>query len=159
MQRFASFFLIAVAFASTAWPQASSSTVRGAVRDQGQAVVPRAKVTLTNIDTNVERATLTNDAGAFVFPGAFPGPYRLTVESPGMKRYEANLTLQAQQDAAIDVAMELGQTLTSVEVHDVTPLVTSDNATLGHSLERARIEQIPVNGRGYQAFLATVPGI
>src|SRR4051812_16244201 len=46
MQRFASFFLIAVAFASTAWPQASSSTVRGAVRDQGQAVVPRAKVTL-----------------------------------------------------------------------------------------------------------------
>ena len=67
MQRFAFFFLIALAFGSTAWPQASSSTVRGTVRDQGEAVVPRAKVMLTNTATNVERATLTNEAGVSCF--------------------------------------------------------------------------------------------
>jgi len=131
MQRVSVCLVIALVVAPWAWPQASSSTVRGTVRDQGQAVVPRTKVTLTNTATTVERSTLTNEAGVFVFPGMFPGPYNLTAESPGMKKYEASLTLQAQQDAAIDVAMEVGQTLTQVEVRDVTPLVVSDNATLG----------------------------
>src|SRR5437764_1172628 len=149
----------ALSFLPAAWPQASSSTVRGTVRDQGQAVVPKANVTLTNTDTNVARTTPTNEAGGYVFPGVFPGPYRITVESPGMQKYEATVTVQVQQDAAIDVVMQVGQTVTQVEVADVTSMVNTQNATLGHSLERQRIEQLPVNGRGYQAFLATVPGL
>ena len=76
-----------------------------------------------------------------------------------MKKYEASLTLQAQQDAAIDVAMEVGQTPTQVEVRDVTPLVRQRQRDARPFAGAARIEQIPVNGRGYQAFLATVPGI
>src|SRR2546421_8560975 len=160
MQRIGGIFaLLALSFLPAAWPQASSSTVRGTVRDQGQAVVPKASVTLTNTATNVARTTPTNDAGGYVFPGVFPGPYRITVESPGMQKYEANLTVQVQQDASIDVVMQVGQTVTQVEVADVTSMVNTQNATLGHSLERQRIEQLPVNGRGYQAFLATVPGL
>src|SRR5262245_32016525 len=159
MQRFSILFLMVIAFASAAWSQASSATVRGTVRDQGQSVVPGAKVTLTNTATNVERTTNTNEAGIYVFPGVFPGPHRLVAEAPGMQKYEANLVVQAQQDAAIDVVLQIGQTTTQVEVADVTPLLVTTNPTLGHTLERQRIDQLPVNGRGYQAFLATVPGI
>ena len=97
--------------------------------------------------------------GSFVLPGVFPGPYRLVVESAGMQKYEANLTVQAQQDAAIDVVLQVGQTATQVLVEDVTPLVTTENSTLAHTVERKRIEQLPINGRGYQTFLDTVPGI
>ena len=93
------------------------------------------------------------------FPAYFPGPYRIEVEFPGMQKFEANLTVQAQQDPSVDVILQVGQTTTQVEVQDVTPMVVTENPTLGHSLERQRIEQLPVNGRGYQAFLATVPGI
>src|SRR5262245_35386366 len=145
--------------AMPAWPQASSTTVRGTVRDQAQAVVPKASVTLTNTATNVARNTTTNEAGLYVFPGVFPGPHQLTVDSAGMQRYQANLMVQVQQDANIDIVMQLGQTVTQVEVKDVTPLVTTDNPTLGHSLERKRIEQLPINGRSFTALLATVPGI
>ncbi len=147
MRRISICFLLVLAAVSTAWPQASTSTVRGTVRDQGQAVVPAAKVT-TNTATNVERTTNSNEAGLFVFPGEFPGPHRLTVEVPGMQKYEANLTVQAQQDVGIDVVLQVGQTTTQVEVVDVTPLLVTGNATLGHTLERQRIEQLPVNGRG-----------
>src|SRR5262245_53121732 len=159
MQRLGICALMALSYLPAAWPQASSSTVRGTVHDQGQAVVPKANVTLTNTATNVARSAPTNEAGVYVFPGVFPGPYRISVESPGMQKYEANLVVQAQQDAAVDVTLQVGQTATQVEVLDVTPMVTTDTPTLGHSLERQRIEQLPVNGRGYQAFLATVPGI
>src|SRR5690349_2887206 len=140
MQKFGFFILAALTFAPAAWPQTSSSTVRGSVADPHQAVVPRASITLTNTATNVSRSTLTNESGAYVFPGVFPGPYRLTAESPGMQKYEGNLTVQAQQDATVDVVLQIGQTVTQVDVQDVTPLVTTSNPTLGHTLERQRIE-------------------
>ena len=159
MQRIGIGVLVALSFLPAAWPQASSTTVRGTVHDQRQAVIPEAKITLTNTATNVDRNTTSNDAGAFVFPGVFPGPYRLLVESAGMQKYEANLTVQAQQDAAVDVVLQVGQTATQVLVEDVTPMVTTENSTLAHTVERKRIEQLPVNGRGYQTFLNTVPGI
>src|ERR1051325_10284271 len=159
MQKIGVCIFAAISFLPAAWPQASSSTVRGTVRDSQQAVVPKANITLTNTATNVARSTLANEAGVYVFPGVFPGPYRIDVEFPGMQKFEANLIVQAQQDPSVDVILTVGQTTTQVEVQDVTPMVVTENPTLGHSLERQRIEQLPVNGRGYQAFLATVPGI
>ncbi|MGH9662052.1 MAG: carboxypeptidase regulatory-like domain-containing protein, partial [Bryobacteraceae bacterium] len=142
-----------------ALPQASSSTVRGTVYDSANAVIPKAAVTLTNTATNVVRTTSTNEAGLYGFPGAIPGSYVLSVEFPGMQKFEGALTVRLQQDAVVDAVMQVGQAAVQVEVRDVTSLVRTDAPTLGHALERKRIEQLPINGRGYQAFLATVPGI
>ena len=159
MQRIGICMVVGMFFLPAAWPQASSSSVEGTVRDQGQAVVPKASVTLTNTATNVVRTTTTNESGLYAFPGVFPGPHRISVESAGMQKYEATFTVQVQQDATIDVILQVGQTATQVEVQAVSLLVDTSNPTLGHTLERQRIEQLPVNGRNYQAFFATVPGI
>ena len=59
----------------------------------------------------------------------------------------------------VDGTLTLGQTVTQVDVKDVTPMVQVDSPTLGHVLERQRIEQLPINGRSYQGLLATVPGV
>src|SRR5216117_1518855 len=88
-----------------AWPQGGNSTVRGSVRDQAQAVIPNATVTLTNINTNVARTTQSNEAGIYVFPGVIPGSYRLVGEFSGMQRFEGTLTVQNSQDASIDIAL------------------------------------------------------
>src|ERR1051325_8547174 len=149
------FFLVS----SVAWPQASSSTVRGTVTDAQQAVVPNAAVVLTNVSTNVSRSTVTNEAGLYVFPGMIPGNYRITAEFPGMQKFEGTLVVLVQQDATVDISLQVGQTVTQVDVKDVTTLVRTDAPTLGHALERQRIEQLPINGRGYQALLQSVPGI
>src|SRR5262245_18800144 len=108
MKRIGICFLLALSTLATAWPQASTSTIRGTVRDQGQAVVPKATMTLTNTDTNVARTTESNEAGAYVFPNSIPGPYRLTAELPGMQKYEATFTVQVQQDTVIDVTLQVG---------------------------------------------------
>ena len=79
--------------------------------------------------------------------------------APGFQNFEGALTVSVQQDAVVDGTLTLGQTVTQVEVKDVTPMVRVDSPTLGHVLERQRIEQLPMNGRGYQTLLATVPGI
>jgi protocatechuate 3,4-dioxygenase beta subunit len=96
--------LITVA-APCAWPQASTATVSGTVRDQTGAVIPGGSVTQANTDTNVTSRTSTNQAGFYMFPGVLPGPYKLVVEASGMQKFEGTLIVQVQQSAVVDVSI------------------------------------------------------
>ncbi|MDD1721861.1 MAG: carboxypeptidase-like regulatory domain-containing protein, partial [Euryarchaeota archaeon] len=151
--------LLASLLAPLASPQASTSTVSGTVRDQTGAVIPGASVALTNTNTNITSKSSTNQVGFYIYPGVLPGPYRLVVETSGMQKFEGTLTVQVQQSAVVDVAMKVGQTATEVSVRDVTPMLTVDNPTLGATLERTRIDQLPINGRTVTSLLQTVPGM
>jgi hypothetical protein len=152
--------LLAALLSVSGVSQTSTSTVRGVVRDPSGAVIPGATVTLTNANTNVTRTTTTNEAGIYVFPGVIPGQYRLTVEASGMQKYEATLTVQVQQDVAVDPILAVGQTTSEIVVQDVTPLLRTDTPSIGRVLERQRIEQLPINGRAITSLLiATVPGV
>jgi hypothetical protein len=141
------------------WPQASTSSVRGTVQDPTNSAVPGAVVILTNQATNIETRTITNDVGFYVFPGVIPGQYRIRTEAGGFQPFEGTLTVQVAQVAVVNPSLQVGQTTTTVEVQDVTPVVVVDNPTLGHVLERQRIEQLPINGRFLTNLLLTVPGM
>lgn len=158
-QKFIFCVLLMVLAVQLAWSQASTATASGTVRDESSAVVPGAAVTITNTATNIVLKTNTNDTGFYMFPGIVPGPYQLTVEMSGMQKFQASLTVQVQQSAVVDVTLKVGQTSTKVFVADVTPLVQTDNPTLGGTLERSRIEQLPINGRNVTNLLTTVPGM
>jgi hypothetical protein len=159
MKRFIFSITLLLLGTAAAWSQVGTATVRGSVRDQVQAVIPTARVTLTNTATNVARETLTNQAGLYTFPAMIPGAYRLTVEVPGMQKFEGNLQVLTAQDVTVDVVMTLAQAVTQVDVKDVTPVLQTDSPALGHVLERQRIEELPGLGRGYQNLLQTVPGV
>src|ERR1051326_7463342 len=151
--------LLALLIPIAGWPQAGTSTIRGVVRDQAQAVIPGAKVTLTNTGTAVARESQTNSSGFYTFPAVTAGAYRITVESPGMNKFEGSLQVQIAQDASVDVVLQVATGVISVDVKDVTPIVQTDSPSLGHVLERQRIEELPGLGRGYQNLLQTVPGV
>ena len=87
-----------------------------------------ATVALTNTGTNITSRTTANEAGLYVFAGVLPVPYRLVVEAAGMRKYEAALTAQAQQVVVVDPALSIGETPATIEVRDVTPVVTGDGA-------------------------------
>jgi hypothetical protein len=76
-----------------------------------------------------------------------------------MRKFEGSLTLQTEQRAVVDVTLQVGEVSAAVTVQDVTPLVTSDVPTLGHVLERERIEQLPIGDRNPAQFIVTVPGV
>lgn len=151
-------FLFAAVLTVPAWPQASTSTVSGTVRDQTGAVVPNAAVTLLNTETNVSTKAITSGSGVFFFPAVIAGPYRVSVESPGMERYRGEFIMRAAQSAVIDPVLRPGQTTTTVEVTGFTPQIQVDNAVVSDTVERARIEQLPVNGRQINTFQTLLPG-
>ncbi len=149
----------ALLICGAALPQAGTSTVRGVVSDTSGAVIPTAKVTLLNEATNEAFETTTNDAGLYAFPGVIPGRYLLKIQAAGMESYEGRLTVQVQVPAVVNVILKVATVATTLVVSDVTPRITTDVPVLGRVIDRRRIEQLPMSGRGFSTLLATVPGV
>src|SRR5215472_2568046 len=78
------------ALAMPTWAQSTLGAVSGTIRDQSSAVVPNAAVVLTNTATNNSLETNSNGAGFYIFPDVVAGSYHLTVQSPGMQKYEGS---------------------------------------------------------------------
>jgi hypothetical protein len=141
--------------------QTGAGNIQGTVKDAAGAVVPNAKVMLVHVQTTRQQDSVTNETGFFLFPSQQPGQYKLTIQAAGMQPWEGELTLQVGQTAVVDPALKVGATVTEITVAgDVTPLVTTSSPTLGNVVERARIEQLPLNGRFFQTLVAaTTPGL
>lgn len=150
-----------LAFALSApslWSQASTSSVSGTVRDQTNAVIPNVTVRLENTATNAAITTVTNEAGVYFFPGTIAGAYRVSVSAAGMEGYVANLTVRAAENVVLDPVLKPGAATARVEVTDTSPIVVVENAVVSNTVEHARIEQLPVNGRMLNTFQTLLPG-
>src|SRR5262245_36464651 len=63
--------------------QLSTASINGTVRDSSGSVVPNTTVVLKNADTSVERTTVSNASGNYVFLNIIPGTYTLEARSTG----------------------------------------------------------------------------
>jgi hypothetical protein len=143
------------------WAQTGTGNIQGTVRDTTGAVLPGAKVSITHTQTARQYSTTSTEVGFFIFPSVQMGPYQITVEAAGMETWKGDLTLQVGQQAEVNPALKVAGTVTEVTVAgDVTPLVTTTSPTLANVVERARIEQLPVNGRFVTSLIyMTTPGM
>lgn len=152
-------FLTLLLLTPCARPQSSTGSVSGTVQDSSGARVAEAEVTLSSPDTKIVLKTRTNESGLYFFPSVVAGAYELGAAAPGMERFDGKLTVQTAQNAVVDPVLKPGSINAHVEVVDVTPLVTTDNATVASGMEHARIEQLPINGRVLNTLVATLPGL
>src|SRR5437016_14612981 len=67
--------------------QISSADIKGIVTDATGAVLPGASVTVTNIETGVERSLVTDSTGNFRFFLVPPAEYELKVQLPSFSTY------------------------------------------------------------------------
>jgi hypothetical protein len=151
--------IAALLLAPCAWAQTTMGAISGTVRDQSGAVVPNVSVLLTNTATNVSETAKTNEAGFYIYPAVTSGAYRLTAESAGMQRFDGVFTVRLAERVVIDPVLQPGQVTTSVQVTDITPVISTDNATASNTLENERVNQLPINGRDVKNLLATIPGL
>ena len=118
MRKFSLLCLLALLVcAATILSAQTSGEIAGEVRDPSGSVIAGADVKAVNKGTGAERATTTNDAGLYNFPNLQPGAYEVTVSKSGFQTMtRTDLTLQVQQVARVDFAMQIGQTTQTVEV-------------------------------------------
>jgi hypothetical protein len=128
--------------------QSYYGVLRGSVTDQAGGAVNNAKVTLIDEGTGQMRSTLTNSAGEFVFSEVVPAGYALTVEAPGFKKFERKgMTVGTQQQVTLDLKLELGQVIESVQVTEEVSLVDTTTASQGQVLDNQKLTELPNLGR------------
>ena len=154
--------LLAATFSvSTAFSQLVSATIVGSITDSSGAVVPNAKVQLTETNTGVDRNGLANASGNFTFPNLPPGRYRVTVEVPGFKKeIRDGVNLDVNATARVDLQLTPGGVSETVQVTAEAAVLKTDRADITSTVDAVQIEELPnlFNGN-YQLMLSLVPGV
>ncbi|MEK7404572.1 MAG: carboxypeptidase-like regulatory domain-containing protein [Acidobacteriota bacterium] len=154
-------FTLFCLLATVCLAQTGAGAIQGVVKDSTGAVMAAAKVSIVHETTTRKYETASNDVGFYIFPSVQTGDYKISVTAPGMRPWEGSVLLRVGQTATIDPVLTVGATTTEVTVvGDVTPLVTTESPTVGNVVERARVEQLPLNGRLLQYMIqSTTPGV
>jgi hypothetical protein len=140
--------------------QQETATITGEVRDANGSVVPKATITVTNIETNVSIRSETNDQGLYTVPSLKPGPYSITVEKAGFKKsVRSGVTLQVNQVARLDVNMQVGELTTAVEIVEAATLLETETSSRGSVIDQKKIVDLPLNGRDYNQLALLSPGV
>jgi Carboxypeptidase regulatory-like domain len=140
--------------------QSTFASITGTVTDSSGAIVPNAKITATNIHTNIRTAVKANAAGVYVVSQLNPGTYSLHAEATGFKAYlVSDITLNARDVRRIDVKLQVGSVSTQVTVKGGATLINTENARITHTTLSYQMNQLPLNTGGMWAFLALAPGV
>lgn len=138
--------------------QSATATLSGTVEDEKGAVVPGAAVTLTNSATGLRRETTTNDQGSFVVPLLPPSTYKVRVERTGFALVEIpSVELNVGDEKALQVQLRAGGVSETVLVEDSSTIKT--DGAVGTVVDRQFVENLPLNGRSFQALITLSPGI
>jgi outer membrane receptor protein involved in Fe transport len=136
------------------WAQNSQGTILGHVQDSTGAAVVGAKVTATNVNTNVAQHFTTRSAGDYMFVDVIPGTYEVKVEASGFKtEISAGLILEVDQTLRQDFRLEVGKIKEVMTITADAQMVQTDNTTTGSVLDQRTIEELPSSGRDFNNLL------
>ena len=140
--------------------QDATGRVVGRVTDQAGAVIPNVKVTVIATDTQLTRDTLTGGDGTFQVLSLPIGTYSVNIQHPGFKKVATTpQQLQINQSLRVDVALEVGQVTSTVEVETAGSGVETVVAQLGTSVTQQTIANSPLNGRNTLDLALLQPGV
>ncbi|MGH9345291.1 MAG: carboxypeptidase regulatory-like domain-containing protein, partial [Terriglobia bacterium] len=141
---------------SNALAQSGAGSIQGTVTDSTGAVIPGASIKVVNQATGVAVNTVSNKVGFYQAPDLFTGSYSVTTSAAGFEAYRTTIELLVAQSAVINPVLTAGAVTQQVVVSgNAVQLTTTDSGAITSTLENARINQLPMNGRS----LATLVGI
>ncbi len=120
----------------------NSGSIGGVVKDPSGAVVADASVTVTNLDTTEKRMQASGADGLFNFSNLSSGRYRIDVEKPGFNHFvQRPVTLNEQQSARLDAALQVGQVGETVEVAATTSVQVESSTGGVENMKKSRVRQ------------------
>jgi hypothetical protein len=136
----------------------STGTILGTVTDPSGAVVPAAKVRITEKATGRVIDTTTSSTGSYTSGALIPGEYVVRVEAKGFRTTDLPLTVQVSATAPGNVKLQVGESSQVVEVQGSAVQVNTEQATVQGVVTTQQIEQLPFS-RNFLDLAQLEPGI
>ena len=142
---------------SAAIAQSDYGSIGGFAKDPSGAVVPKAKVVITNEATGEAHPVITNDSGYYTVPNLAPGRYSMTAEAPGFKKFESkNNELDANSALSLDAVFTVGSPTETVEVVSTAAVLQTDSGSVQGEVTGTQIQSQELNGRN-PLYMAQTP--
>jgi len=126
-----------------------TAVIQGSVRDQSNAFVSSAEITLTNALSGLKRVTRTNDSGAFSFAGLpVAGNYSIEAAKQGFApASQTALNIAGGTTVSINFQLNVVGKKTSVEVTGTAAEVRPDEPQLGQYISSRQANETPLPNR------------
>lgn len=157
-------FVVAIVLASAPadlrGQTATTGSIVGTASDSSGAVVPGVVIRLFSNETNTMiRNTKTDGRGDFVFTLLTPGSYRLEAAKEGFQAVSlSEVRVLVSQTTRANVQLRLGSLAQKVEVNSGPPVIATESAATGNTLESGTIQSLPLVNRNYYELLSLAPG-
>jgi hypothetical protein len=143
---------------SGGWAQ-DTATIVGTVTDSSGAVVPTAKVTVSNSQKGFTRNLTTDSAGEYTAAKIPIGSYVVSAESPGFRRQVlTNISLDVGQTLRVNLTLTVGEQTQSITVEGNVAKVETETGSISDVVTGSQISQLNLNGRNFTNLATLIPG-
>ncbi len=149
---------LTLAFVPVAVAQRISGEITGTVVDENGAAVPGATVSATCPATGHVRSSVSGDTGSYRLSDLPVCVYKVVVTMQGFKTINREVQAAVSTTTKADFRLSIGQRSEEVTVEGVSPIVEFSDK-LNSYVDQDRINEMPLNGRDFNALLSTVPGV
>ncbi len=140
--------------------QSTGGRIRGTVTDESGGAIAGAKVILINEGTNAAREVLTSATGEYLFLEVPVGTYTVDINQPGFKKYSRKgIVLVLNEIASVDITLQVGSTVDTVEVTGAPPVIDTTTTQLGAVMTDQSVRELPLSTRNTYQLLQLQPGV
>ena len=137
-----------------------TGSITGVVHDRAGAVVAGAKVTVTNVQTNLSQVATTGPDGTYHFLALPAANYKISATATGFRVYNgSDITLQVNDQLKIDIPLDVGTVTEEVNVSANVLRVETESTQLGDVIDSKKMLALPLNGRSYIDLLGLQAGV
>ena len=146
-------------FTILSFGQGVSGRLQGAIQDSTGALIPGAKINVSNQDTGVVNKLTSDSHGEYIANLLPPGNYKVEASADGFRTtVSSGNVVTVDGTTHVDVRLQLGAAAQSVEVTGDNSLVDTSSSSMGEVLNTHEIMSLPLNGRVFSQLVQTVPG-
>ena len=136
------------------------AALRGRVRDNSQAVVPGARVEVTDQETGIRQQTITSSSGDYLFPNLNPGAYSIDVTAASFQHLQrTGVTVIVGQTVRADLTLLPGENCETVTVNTEPPLLQSETSSVLTNIPGSAVRAMPLNSRNFFQLSTLAPGV
>jgi hypothetical protein len=147
-------------FSIAAFAQSDVGTIVGFVKDSTGAVVPSAKVTITNEGTGEVHTVTTDAQGHYTVPSLPPAYYSMTAEASGFKKFTSSHNkLESNSTISLDGDLSVGAETQTVEVTGTAAVLQTQSAAVQSEVTGQQIQDQELNGRNPLYMAQLSPGV
>ncbi|MEZ5319677.1 MAG: carboxypeptidase regulatory-like domain-containing protein [Vicinamibacterales bacterium] len=154
------FIVAGLASPAAAQSQAINGNIEGIVRDTSGAVLPGVTVTVTNTETGLQRALVTDENGAYRAALLPLGTYAVKAELQGFRASErTGVSLSAGQIATVNFDLAVGAVQEVVEVSADAAITQPARIDLGRTISSVEVKNLPNVSRNTFNFALLQPNV